>query len=32
MGKKLYVGNLASDVTEEQIKTLFAEIGEVASV
>lgn len=30
--KKLYIGNLASDVTAEQLTTLFSEKGEVASV
>jgi cold-inducible RNA-binding protein len=30
--KKLYVGNLSYDTTETQIRELFAEIGEVASV
>ena len=32
MAKKLYVGNLNYDTTEEQLRTLFSEIGPVASV
>ena len=32
MGKKLYVGNLSFNTTEESFKGLFAEIGEVASM
>lgn len=31
MGMKLYVGGLAYSVTEEELKTLFAEHGEVVS-
>jgi cold-inducible RNA-binding protein len=32
MGKKLYVGNLAYRTTEEQIRELFSQAGEVESV
>jgi RNA recognition motif-containing protein len=32
MAKKLYVGNLSYDTTEETLHTLFAEVGEVESV
>jgi RNA recognition motif-containing protein len=32
MGKKLYVGNLAYRTTEEQVRELFAQVGEVESV
>jgi len=32
MTKKLYVGNLSYNTTEEQIRTLFAQAGEVDSV
>jgi len=32
MGKKIYVGNIAWGVTEEQLEDLFAEFGEVQSV
>ncbi len=32
MTKKLFVGNLAYSTTEEQLRTMFAEIGPVASV
>jgi RNA recognition motif-containing protein len=32
MGKKLYVGNLASDVTDKDLETLFAQAGVCASV
>lgn len=32
MAKKLYVGNLAYSTTEEQIRELFAQAGEVDSV
>ncbi len=32
MAKKLFVGNLSYATTEEQLRTLFAEIGPVASV
>ena len=32
MGKKLYVGNLSYETTEDELKTLFAEFGEVESV
>jgi RNA recognition motif-containing protein len=32
MGKKLYVGNLAYSTTEEQVRALFAQVGEVESV
>jgi RNA recognition motif-containing protein len=31
MSQKLYVGNLSFDVTEDQLRTLFSEFGEVAS-
>ncbi|MFH1521231.1 MAG: RNA-binding protein [Candidatus Micrarchaeota archaeon] len=32
MSKKLYVGNLAFSVTQEQLKDLFAHLGEVTEV
>jgi len=32
MAKKLFVGNLNYATTEEQLRTLFAEVGPVASV
>jgi RNA recognition motif-containing protein len=32
MSKKLYVGNLAYDVTEDDLKKSFAEIGECIAV
>ncbi len=32
MTKKLFVGNLSYATTEEQLRTLFAEVGTVASV
>ncbi len=32
MSKKLYVGNISYQVTEEDIKELFSKIGEVESV
>lgn len=32
MAKKLYVGNLSYDTTEDTLHTLFAEVGEVESV
>ena len=32
MAKKLYVGNLSYTVTEEQVRELFAQAGEVDSV
>ena len=32
MGNKLYVGNLSFSCTEEQIKALFSEAGNVTSV
>ena len=32
MGNKLYVGNLSFSCTEEQLKALFAEAGNVTSV
>ena len=31
MAQKLYVGNLSFDVTEEQLRTLFSEFGEVVT-
>jgi RNA recognition motif-containing protein len=31
MAKKLYVGNLSNDVTEEDLKTHFSSLGNVAS-
>jgi RNA recognition motif-containing protein len=32
MGKKLYVGNLSFSSTEDQVRTLFTDAGEVESV
>jgi RNA recognition motif-containing protein len=32
MGKNLYVGNLSYDTTEDTLRTLFSEQGEVESV
>lgn len=32
MGNKLYLGNMPSKVTEEEIRELFSQIGEVVSV
>lgn len=32
MNKNLYVGNLASEVTEEDLKANFSEVGKVVSV
>ena len=32
MAKKIYVGNLSFETTEDQLRTLFAEHGEVTSV
>lgn len=32
MSKKLYVGNLSFNSTEEEIKTMFGQFGEVTSV
>jgi RNA recognition motif-containing protein len=32
MNKKLYVGNLSYNTTEDELRTLFAEVGPVASV
>jgi RNA recognition motif-containing protein len=32
MTKNLYVGNLSYDTTEETLRTLFAEYGEIESV
>jgi RNA recognition motif-containing protein len=32
MGKKLYVGNISFKATEEEVRELFARIGEVESV
>lgn len=32
MGKKLYVGNLPFSATEDQLRDLFAQYGEVQSV
>lgn len=31
MGKKLYVGNIAFSVTEDELKELFVKVGEVES-
>jgi RNA recognition motif-containing protein len=32
MAKKLYVGNLSYETTEDSLHTLFAEVGEIESV
>jgi cold-inducible RNA-binding protein len=32
MAKKLYVGNLSYNVTEAQIRELFAQVGEISEV
>jgi RNA recognition motif-containing protein len=32
MTKKLYVGNLSYGTTEDQVRTLFSEVGEVSDV
>ena len=32
MGKKLFVGNLPYSATEEELRTLFSEVGTVVSV
>lgn len=32
MATKLYVGNLSYDTTEEQIRTLFTQAGEIAEI
>ena len=32
MAKRLFVGNLSYTATEEQVRTLFSEVGTVASV
>jgi cold-inducible RNA-binding protein len=32
MGTNLYVGNLSYDTTEDTLRTLFAEFGEITSV
>ena len=32
MGKKLFVGNVPYNITEDQLKEIFSEAGEVASV
>jgi cold-inducible RNA-binding protein len=32
MAKNLYVGNLSYDTTEDTLRTLFAEFGEIESV
>ncbi len=32
MATKLYVGNLSYDTTEEQIRTLFTQVGEIAEL
>ncbi len=32
MAKKLYVGNLSYDVTEAQLRELFAQVGEVTEI
>ena len=31
MGKKLYVGNISFDVSDEELKQAFSEYGEIAS-
>lgn len=31
MAKKLYVGNLPYDISEDQLRQIFAEVGEVTS-
>lgn len=32
MGKKLYIGNIAYGTTEDGLRQLFAQVGQVASV
>ncbi len=32
MAKNLYVGNLSSEVNEDQLRTLFSQVGEVSKV
>ncbi len=32
MATKLYVGNMSYDTTEDQIRTLFAQAGEIAEI
>ena len=32
MGTKLYVGNLSYNTTEDQIRTLFSQAGEIAAI
>lgn len=32
MAKNLYVGNLSSEVSEDQLRALFSEVGEVSKV
>jgi RNA recognition motif-containing protein len=32
MAKKLYIGNLSYDTTEDGLRTLFADVGPVESV
>jgi cold-inducible RNA-binding protein len=32
MGKNLYVGNLSYDTTEDTLRTLFSEFGDIESV
>jgi RNA recognition motif-containing protein len=32
MSQKLYIGNLSYDTTEEKLRTLFAEFGQIESV
>lgn len=32
MGTKLYVGNLSYDTTEDQIRTLFSQAGDIAEI
>jgi cold-inducible RNA-binding protein len=32
MGKKMYVGNLSYETTEDSLRALFAEFGEIESV
>jgi RNA recognition motif-containing protein len=32
MAKKLYVGNLSYDTTQEQVRELFAQVGEIVEI